>query len=521
MIRTNRRAALYARFSSSNQREESITAQVRAMTEYCKRNNITIVRIYSDEAKSATTDKRPEFQRMIADSKEREFDIVLVHKLDRFSRNRYDSAIYQRELKKNGVTLYSVLENLNDSPESVIMQSVLEGFAEYYAKNLGREVQKGMKENALNCKTTGGCPPLGYDFDSNGHYVINENEAETVKLIYSMTAKGYGYSAIIEELHERNMLTKRGEPFRKNSIYSILTNPKYNGTYVYNRRSPKAPDGTRNNQSYKDYSEMVIIEGGIPRIIDDETFRAVAKRMEEHKHEGGGRHHKKEDYLLTGRVFCMECGKSMCGNMRFAGRNKAKYITYRCQSHKTQCNSKEINRDYLEAYTVYLLETYIFNSRSMAKIKKNILKLSSLDSSEAERNFEDIDAAIAKNAEELKNVADAVAAGLLSSALIDRLNALEEEKYALEEKRVKLSAITQVPDVNIDTSMIISRYKELSESPANSEYRVFIKQFIDRIEVGRYTVVFTLKTGLDIYDCLNTTLTVRREEIYNFKNEKP
>lgn len=205
--------------------------------------------------------------------------------------------------------------------------------------------------------------------------------------------------------------------------------------------------------------------------------------------------------------------------MRHSGRNKAKYITYRCLTHKTQCSNKEINRDYLEAYTIHLLETYIFNSKALAKIKKDILRLSSENNSSAEKDFADIDAAIIKNAEELKNVADAVAAGLLSSALIERLNMLEAEKQELSEKRAKLSVISQVSDVTIDPYAILSQYASLSQTPANPEYRTFIKQFIDRIIVGRYTVVFTIKTGLDIYNCLDTTLTIRREEIYNYKNE--
>ena len=521
MIPSNCRVAAYARFSSSSQREESIFAQLRAISEHCKRNNYTIVRTYIDEAKSATsTLNRNEFMRMIADSKKGDFDIVLVHKLDRFARNRYDSAIYQRELKKNGVKLYSVLENLDDSPESVIMQSVLEGFAEYYSKNLGREVKKGMLENALSCRTTGGCLPLGYDLDSEGHYIINEKEAEIVRLIYSMAAKGSGYRAILDELHNRNMLTKKLQPFKKTSLYSILTNPKYQGCFIYNRHSSKAADGTRNNHSYKDYSDMVVIEGGIPRIIDDETFNAVKKRIQENKHEGGGRCQQKENYLLTGRVFCNDCGKSMCGNMRYSGRNKAKYVTYRCQTHKKQCGNKEINRDYLEAYTIYLLETHIFNSRALAKIKNDILSLSSENNFSAEKDFADIDATIARNAEELKNVADAVAAGLLSSTLIDRLNVLEEEKQKLAEKKAKLASLTKTTDVNVNTALILSEYNALSKAPSNPEYKTFIKQFIDRIVVGRYTVTFTLKTGLDIYNELDTTFTIRREEIYNFRNEK-
>ena len=181
MIRTNNKVALYARFSSENQRTESIDAQIRAMQEYCNRNNFIIVETYIDEAKSATTDKRPAFQQMITDSIKKTFNILLVHKLDRFARNRYDSAVYKRELKKNGVQVYSVLENLDNSPESIMMESVLEGMSEYYSQNLSREVMKGLKETAYQCMHTGGKPPLGYDVDPKTRkLIINPSEAETV-----------------------------------------------------------------------------------------------------------------------------------------------------------------------------------------------------------------------------------------------------------------------------------------------------------------------------------------------------
>lgn len=153
------RVALYARFSSDNQRTESIDAQIRAMKAYCQQQHWQIVATYIDEARSATTDNRPDFQIMIQDSGKDLFDIVLVHKLDRFSRNRYDSAIYKSKLKKNHVSIASVLERIDDSPESIMMEAMLEGMAEYYSRNLSREVMKGMNETALQCKHTGGCCP--------------------------------------------------------------------------------------------------------------------------------------------------------------------------------------------------------------------------------------------------------------------------------------------------------------------------------------------------------------------------
>jgi Site-specific recombinases, DNA invertase Pin homologs len=133
-----KRVAVYARFSSDNQRDESIDAQVRAIRKYCEDNGYIVVKVYIDRAKSATSDKRPAFQQMIADSALGLFDVVMVHKLDRFSRDRYDSAVYKHKLKKNGVRVFSVLERLDDSPESIMMESVLSGMAEHYSKNLAR-----------------------------------------------------------------------------------------------------------------------------------------------------------------------------------------------------------------------------------------------------------------------------------------------------------------------------------------------------------------------------------------------
>ena len=134
------RVAEYARFSSDNQRSESIDAQIRAMNQFCKQNHWQIVATYTDEARSATSDNRPGFLQMIADSGKGLFDIILVHKLDRFSRDRYDSAVYRKRLKQNNVRLCSVLERMDDSPESIMMESVLEGMAEYYSRNLSREL---------------------------------------------------------------------------------------------------------------------------------------------------------------------------------------------------------------------------------------------------------------------------------------------------------------------------------------------------------------------------------------------
>lgn len=242
-------------------------------------NDIVVVSEYVDRARSATTDNRPEFLRMIEDSKKRLFDVVLVHKLDRFARNRADSIGYRAELKRNDVSLISILEQLDDSPESLILESVLEAMAEYYSKNLSREVMKGMTENALKGLHTGGLSPLGYDVATDKKLIINENEAVIVKLIFQRTLEGYSYTNIIDELNVKGFRTKKGGYFGRNSLNSILQNEKYTGTYIFNKSVSKNVDGKRNSHKFKDDDEIIRIEDVLPQIISKEDFAKVQEKL--------------------------------------------------------------------------------------------------------------------------------------------------------------------------------------------------------------------------------------------------
>ncbi|MBM7855881.1 DNA invertase Pin-like site-specific DNA recombinase [Desulfohalotomaculum tongense] len=307
------KAVIYARFSSDNQREENITAQVRACTEYASRKGCTVVKVYTDEARSATTDDRPSFLEMIDQIKTKliKTDIVLVHKLDRVARNRYDSAFYKRELRQAGVRVESVLEHLDDSPESILMESVIEGMAEYYSRNLARDVMKGMKETTLQGKHTGGKPPLGYDVDSEGKYIINETEARAVKIIFEMYSAGCGYNAILARLNTHGYKTKASKPFGKNSLHGILRNKKYIGIYVFNRTAAKQ-GGKRNHHLSKPLEEIIELSDAIPPIIDEETFRSVQERMDANR-QGPARSKAKVNYLLSGLIWCGECNHKMTG----------------------------------------------------------------------------------------------------------------------------------------------------------------------------------------------------------------
>ena len=168
------KAVIYARYSSDSQREESIDGQIRECTEYAERNGITILGSYVDRALSARTDDRPDFQRMIKDSEKHTFDVVIVWKLDRFARNRYDSAHYKAALRKNGVKVISATEKISEGSEGILMEAVLEGMAEYYSAELSEKVVRGLTENAYKCKFNGGTLPLGYTIIASAIFGIKD-----------------------------------------------------------------------------------------------------------------------------------------------------------------------------------------------------------------------------------------------------------------------------------------------------------------------------------------------------------
>ena len=322
-------SVIYARYSSSNQREESIEAQIRACEEYAKRKNLQIVAHYTDSAKSGTNSDREGFLQMIEDSAKGKFKYLIIHKLDRFSRDKFDAVTFKRKLKMNGVTILSVTENLDNSPESVMLESCLEGMAQYYSLNLAREVMKGMKESAYKCTHLGGIPPLGYDVDpTTRKYVINDKEAAIVRYIFDSYADGNGYNLLLSHLNGMGYKSKHGKPFGKNSLYSILGNEKYVGRFVFNKKLEKDVSGKRNPQ-WKSREEWIVVDGGLPAIIEEETFNAVQAKLVNNKRRGG-RFRAKEIYLLSGLIVCGECGACMFGNTRKCGRNKSRYSSYKC-----------------------------------------------------------------------------------------------------------------------------------------------------------------------------------------------
>lgn len=510
-------AAIYARYSSDNQRDESIDAQIRAIEEYAKRNDITIVKIYADKAKSATSDKRPEFQQMIQDSALGIFNAVIVHKLDRFSRDKYDSVSYKRRLKKNGIRLISVTEQFDDSPESIILESLLEGMAEYYSKNLAREVMKGMKETAYQCKHTGGLAPLGYDVGPDKKYIINEEEAAIVRVIFDMYISGHGYGSIISYLNSNGQKTKLGNSFGKNSLHDIIANEKYSGTYIFNRSASKDAFGFRNSHADKNESQIIKIPGGMPAIISEETFGKAQAKMKQNKHQAGS-YKAKENYLLSGLIYCGECGHSMHGNSRLCGRNKTRYVSYRCgNKDRTQtCNNKEISKEYMEAFVLSELQDKLLNDKAIPHLVQKLNHhLVARDESQV-AELAHLKAALIDTDKQIGNIVSAISQGFVQDSFKEKMSQLEEEKAKLEVRIHELSLKSKDKVLTEEEiRKLFSVFKSFVAEKNIPECKKFIASYVDRVVVYKDKVAVNLKVFVDGGDGLHLHSSKKKPKRYN------
>ena len=466
------RAVAYCRFSSNNQREESIEAQIRAITEYCKIKKLNLIKIYKDEAISGTSVKnRENFIEMIAESKNKTFDYVIVHKYDRFARNRYDHAIYEKKLNDNNVKLLSVLEEMSDSPENVILKSVLTGMNEYYSLNLSREVKKGQKENALKAIHNGGIVPLGYSLDENRKYIVNEKEAEIVRFIFNLALHGVGYANIAAALNEKGYKNKLGKNFKKTSIRDLLMNQKYIGTYFCGLRYP--------NGKLKE--NPIIIKNSHEAIIPEDIFYKVQERFKISKKKP---RKGKNDYILTGYCTCGLCGGSYSGGYRTKNRHGTVYYGYECRNRKAKvndCKNKSINKKLLENIIFDTIKKNILNDENIKTITKDLVKVinEKMDTRTEEVNK------CKKEIEKLERMSLKLLGKHLEGIILEEIfnkknQELNQQIYSQKEK---LYSLENLHNVKVDEGAILEYLYELKKDSEDKIKRILIETFVQNIKI--------------------------------------
>lgn len=397
---------IYARYSSDNQREESIEGQLRECKVFAEKNDIQIVGTYIDRAMSAKTDNRPEFQRMIKESSGSLFDVIIVWKLDRFARNRYDSAHYKTLLRKNGVKVISATEAISDGAEGILLESMLEGMAEYYSVELAEKTLRGMTENALACKSNGGILPIGYIADGELHYQIDPIMAPIVVEAFTMYAEGSTMKDIAQEFNARGIRTKRGTEISINTITSMLHNRKYIGEY-----------------RFKD----VVIPNGVPSIVSEELFDRVQERMAANK-KAPAKHKAEDEYLLTTKLFCGKCKCMMTGESG-TSRNETTYRYYKCPGVKYHrgCDKKTVKKLWIENYVIAQIRKIIFDDELIERLADTVLEIQGKDNMVIPL----LQQQLVETEKGIENMLNAIQQGIITPSTKQRMDDLESRKSEL------------------------------------------------------------------------------------------
>ena len=465
------KAVIYARYSSDSQREESIEGQLRECTAFAEKNGITILRHYIDRAFSAKTDNRPEFQAMIKDSSKKLFDMIIVWKLDRFARNRYDSARYKAQLKKNGVKVVSATETISDGAEGILLESMLEGMAEYYSADLAEKVVRGMTENALKCKYNGGTPPLGYVIDSEQYFQIDPLTAPFVLEAFKRYDEGATMTQIRDWLNEKGIKNTRRQEMTYNSIQHMLNNRRYIGEYSYRE---------------------VIIPDGIPAIVPKDLFDRVQEKMAKNK-KAPARHKAEDDYLLTTKLFCGYCGAYLCGESG-TSRTGLVHHYYKCVSVKkkrAECHKKPVKKQWIEDLVVDETMKMVMDDKAIEAIVSMLMELQNRESSSLplyEKELKDTEAAI-------DNMLNAIQQGIFNKSTKARLDELEAAKDELE-NMIACEKLAK-PKITEEQMMFwLHRFRKLDVS--KKEHRqMLIDTFVNAIYLydDKMLITFNYKDG--------------------------
>ncbi len=462
-------AVIYARYSGGgNQRDCSIEQQVADCETYARHNNLRIIKIYADHALSGTNDKRPQFQQMLRDAAHGKWKYVICWKIDRFARNRYDSATYKFRLKKNGVSVLYAKESIPDGPEGILLESILEGSAEYYSANLAQNVRRGMMFNAQQCKVNSGNLPFGYAKGSDGKFALNPAQADVVREIFSKFLEGYSFAELANDLNSRGIRTARGNRWNKNSFHAMLKNESYIGIYHYSD---------------------IRVEGGMPSIISTEQFAEVQRRLATKKNPQG-RHRDKGEYLLTGKLKCGHCDAYMVG-LSGTGKHGELHYYYGCQNHfkSKTCNKRNVPRDWIERLVVKSTLDYVLQDEVIQWMADSVMEFQRRESSSAQ--LESLIAESASVEKAIGNVMTAIEAGIITPTTKSRLLELE----AKAEELSRLISAEKAANVPIERDQIIywlSKFKG-----GNLESKEFRRRVIDTFVTVVYLTDDKLRIGFN------------------------
>lgn len=497
----NNLAIAYYRFSSHSQNEASIEQQKERAHEYADAKGLTIVKEYADAAISGTTSARPQYQLMLSEIEKIKPAVLILWKTDRLGRDKYELIIAKKKIRDVGCSIHLVSEPTpDDSPESVLMESILEGMTEYYSKNLSENIHRGMNFNAEHALYNGH-RIFGYKVDENKKYIVDDTQAPFVQRMFADYASGKAMVDIVNSLNAQGVRTNRGVKFSINTVTKILKNRAYIGEYHFGE---------------------YVIPGGMPGLVDPATFDKVQTKLIRNKRSGSQRRavmqtEEAPRYWLTGKLFCGECGASMQG-VSGTSKTGAKYYYYSCKKQRAKvCRKKPVRKEWIEKVVTNVLTALLDDTELIASIavdaadyyKTNYRDTGYLESLEAER----------KNVEKaLNNFVKAIEAGIYNDATQKRMLELEEEKSSLTEaiEAEKIRKALCADEHSIQAYFDKYLHVDLNDPETRD---AVLEYFIDKIFVYDDNIIITSwlsddKTDIP-FDLLNKELQNAKNEVFD------
>ena len=496
-----RKAVIYARYSCEKQTEQSIEGQLRVCNEFAERNGYTVIHNYIDRAVSGKTDKREQFQQMLKDSGNKTFEFVIVYKLDRFARNRYDSAMNKATLKKNGVKVLSACEQITDTPEGIILESMIEGMAEYYSAELSQKVKRGMRESCLKGNAAGIQPVFGYCIVDK-KYKIVESEAAIVRKLFADYVSGTTIKELVEWLKISGIRSHRGNVFSFGRVSEMLHNPKYIGKCKYGGE---------------------VYENMIEPIIDEQTFYRAQEKLTENVHKAA-RSKAAEKFILSGKLICAECGELMVGE---SGTSKTGeiYTYYKCAAKKKRaqnCTSKAVRKEVIEKAVYKAIIRALQDDNFIREVARKAVEIHNADIEESaelkilNRQKADID-------KQLANITNAICQGIFNQHTQAKMIELSNTQQALETQIADEQAKTIFPLKEARVISFLKNYTEIVKCAGKAEsldnmkrlFDVFIKEVI--FDGERFLIIMkTTNEPLDPEKSQKEEATRKKFELLRF-----
>ena len=472
-------AVAYARYSSAQQRDVSIEQQLNDIREYAAREGYTIIHEYADHAKSGfkNVDRRVEFQAMLAAAEVGAFDTVIAWKVDRFGRNRRESAIFKGQLADHGISVIYAMEPIPDGAAGVLTEGMLESLAEWYSRTIGENTKRGLHDNASKCMVVGPCA-YGYKKSADSRYEIDEAEAAIVRRVFTYYSQGYSVESVVRMLNNEGIMTRKGQPFQRSSILSLLKNEIYIG--IYHACGQNVP-------------------GGAPAIISRDLWDTCQfMRQKTHQYYFSS----PEGYLLSRKCTCGYCNSYMYGNYSSSGNgpkdNKRRYYYYACRGKKEKrCSeSSFIRKEVIEKPIIDSIFNGILRGPLLDKFIQmtvETLSYTRIESPRAqfEKEYKDVQ-------KKIDNINTAISNGIWSESTGDMLRSLTRRSAELQ-KLISYHKMTDVKPISEDR--IRFYFSKMAEGDySNYEYlKTLVNSLINTVKVYKdwLLVVVNARTNVD------------------------